>query len=219
MPRLARIVMPDYPHHIIQRGNRREKVFFSDQDKQTYLDYLYNQSKEKGVEFWGYCIMDNHVHFIAVPKEENALAKVLSETHKQYSRMINFRNKWIGHLWEGRFKSCVLSQKHLYAALRYIERNPVRAGIVKHAEDYPFSSARAHIHKTKDKMISDNFLIDEIKDWRDYLTDNSDDNNSNFFIKNVDIGRPLGDNRFIEKLEKITGRSLKKKKPGPKVNN
>ena len=87
------------------------------------------------LDFWAYCLMENHVHFIAVPRSKESFGKGFKEAHKHYSRMIHFRENWRGHLWEGRFKSHVLSEQHLYAAIRYVERNPVRAGIGKHAQD------------------------------------------------------------------------------------
>ena len=216
MARIARVVIPDYSHHIIHRGNRREKVFFNQDDKQAYLDSLTKYAEKYGIEFWAYCLMDNHVHFIAVPKKEDSFSRGLAQTHKDYTRRINFRNNWRGHLWEGRFKSCVLSQKHLYAAVRYIERNPVRAAMVKNAQDYPWSSAKAHVNRTKDKLLSDNFLVEEITSWKDYLSDDSDDKKGDLFVGHVDTGRPLGDEGFIKKLEAIVGRTLGRKKPGPK---
>lgn len=216
MARIARVVIPDYPHHIIHRGNRREKVFFDEDDKWTYIDFIIKQAKRCGIEFWAYCLMDNHVHFIAVPKKEDSFSRGLAQAHKDYTRRINFRNNWRGHLWEGRFKSCVLSEKHLYAAVRYVERNPVRAGIVRKAEDYPWSSAKAHVYKVQDRVVSDNFILEEIANWKEYLLDNSDDKNGKLFIGHVDTGRPLGDKEFIKKLEAFVGKSLRRKKPGPK---
>ena len=112
MARIARVVIPGYPHHIIHRGNRRERVFFNEEDKGVYLGFLTKQAQKHGMEFWAYCLMDNHVHFVAVPAEENSLARGFAQAHKDYTRRINFRNQWRGHLWEGRFKSCVLSQEH-----------------------------------------------------------------------------------------------------------
>ena len=103
MARIARVVIPDYPHHIIHRGNRREKVFFSEDDKQAYLDFLIKQARKHEIEFWAYCLMDHHVHFIAVPKKENSFARGLAQTHKEHTRRINFRNNCRGHLWERRF--------------------------------------------------------------------------------------------------------------------
>ena len=216
MARIARVVIPNYPHHIIHRGNRREKVFFTKSDKQAYLDFLMKQAKRCGIEFWAYCLMDNHVHFVAVPKKEDSFARGFAQAHKDYTRRINFRNNWRGHLWEGRFKSCVLSQNHLYAAVRYIERNPVRAGMVKRGQDYSWSSAKAHVYKTKDRLLSDNFMTEEITNWKEYLSDDTDDKKGDLFVGCVDTGRPLGDNDFIKKLEAVVGRTLRRKKPGPK---
>ena len=216
MARMARIVIPNNPHHILHRGNRREKIFLSDDDKMSYVKYLQIYAKSAGIDFWAYCLMDNHVHFIAVPREESSFASGFKEAHKHYTRMINFRENWCGHLWEGRYKSHVLSEKHLFSAIRYVERNPVRAGMVKKAEDYPWSSARAHIQKTKDTLLSDNFVIREISDWESYLTDKNNVIDESLFAKHANTGRPLGESSFIDKIEKMTGRLLHKKKPGPK---
>jgi putative transposase len=216
MARIARVVVPDYPHHVIHRGNRRERVFFDDHDRRAYLAYLREQAKRTGIEFWAYCLMDNHVHFIAVPKKEDSFARGFAQAHKLYTRRINFKQEWRGHLWEGRFKSCVLSEPHLYAAIRYVERNPVRAGIAKKAWDYPWSSASAHVFGKKDNLLSNNFVPDIITDWKNYLLDDRDDKNSRLFTSNADTGRPVGDESFIEKLEAITGRILRRNKPGPR---
>lgn len=216
MVRIARVVVPGYPHHIIQRGNRRQTVFFSDNDKKSYLDFLRIYAEQAGIEIRGYCLMDNHVHLIAVPETEESLAAGLAETHRRYTRMINFREGWRGYLWEGRFKSFPLSQNHLLATLRYIERNPIRAGIVARAEEYKWSSARAHVYSINDPLLSDNFAISDIKDWRAFISQENDENEANVFIKNANTGRPLGDSRFINEVERITGRSLRKQKSGPK---
>jgi len=157
MARMARVVIPNIPHHIVQRGNRSQKTFFSDKDKVFYLKLLHKYAEKEGLSFWAYCLMDNHVHLIVVPKREDSLAKGIGDTHKHYTRMINFRENWRGYLWQGRFSSFPLDEKYLYAAIRYVERNPVMAGLVKRAEDYEFSSAKAHVYKTKDFLLSDNF--------------------------------------------------------------
>ncbi len=216
MPRIARLVVPGHPHHIIQRGNRRQDVFFSDEDKLAYIDCLYTYAKEAGVSFWGYCLMNNHVHLIVVPEKEESLALGIGEAHRRYTRMINFREKWKGHLWQGRFISYVLDEKHVYAALRYVERNPVRAKIVNRAEDYRWSSAGVHTQKRKDKLLSDNFLTSEINDWSAYLSEEDKQEDVTILQKHSNTGRPLGGIKFIEKIEELLGRDLKKKKPGPK---
>ncbi len=216
MARVARVVVPGYPHHIVQRGNRCQEVFFSDYDREAYLDYLKIYAQPAGIHFWGYCLMDNHVHIIAVPDKEDSFAYGFSEAHRRYTRMVNFRENWRGYLWQGRFKSYPLSEFHLYAALRYIERNPVRAKIVKNAWDYRWSSAKAHVFKQRDPLLEDNFLVSEINDWEAYLSEEDKQEAVNLFKKHANSGRPLGDNKFIGMIEGLTGRILHKQKPGPK---
>lgn len=218
MARMARIVIPNIPHHITQRGNRSQRVFFSDKDKTAYLNLLHKHAQNAGLTFWAYCLMDNHIHLIAVPKKEDSLAKGIGDTHKYYTRMVNFRENWRGYLWQGRFSSFPLDEKYLYAAIRYVERNPVRAGMVKRAQDYEFSSAKAHVYKTKDFLLSDNFLIGEIKDWKAFLAGEDKQQDMKLFKKHARVGRPLGQEGFIENLEKTTGRILKPRKPGRKKN-
>lgn len=218
MARMARVVIPNIPHHITQRGTRSQKVFFTDADKRSYLELLLKHACKEGVSFWAYCLMDNHVHLIAVPEREDSLAKGIGETHKYYTRMINFRENWRGYLWQGRFSSFPMDEKHLYAAIRYIERNPVRAGLVEKAEDYEFSSAQAHVYKTEDPLLTDNFAVDEIKDWKAFLAEEDKENDQRLFRRHSRVGRPLGSEDFIVEIEKISGRRIRPLKPGRKRN-
>ncbi len=215
MPRIARLVVPGIPHHIIQRGNRKQRVFFKDEDKKAYLEILKAQCLRFGVAIWSYCLMDNHVHFVAVPEYKESLGHVFGQTHRHYTRMINFRQGWRGYLWQGRFQSCVLDEAHLYAAVRYVETNPVKAKMVTKAEDYPWSSAKARVLKLKDDLISDFFLVDEIKAWSEYLA-SINDKEIKLFENHLSSGKPLGSDEFIAKLEQQTGRILRRIKPGPK---
>lgn len=218
MGRIARVVLPEQPHHIIQRGNRRQDVFFSDEDKKKYLEILFEEiiKADNGIEIWSYCLMNNHVHLIVVPKSEKILARVIGEAHRKYTRHINFREGWRGYLWQGRFSSYPLNKTHLYAAIRYVERNPVRAGIAKKAEEYRWSSAPAHVFNEENKYLTGNFVIEEIKDWKEYLSQIDEEKDIEQLRKHSSTGRPMGDNNFIGVVEKITGRVLKKKKPGRK---
>jgi len=216
MPRMARVVIPGIPHHIIQRGNRRQTVFLSDDDREAYLEYLDLYAKPAGISFWGYCLMDNHIHLIAVPEREDSFAEGLSEVHKRYARMMNFRNEWRGHFWESRFKSHPLSERHLYAAIRYVERNPLRAKMVRVAQDYRWSSAKAHVYHAKDKLLDNIFSADEIKDWASFLATDDDPDDVTLLRKHANTGRPLGGNEFIVRLEVLSGKVLRRQKPGPK---
>ena len=216
MSRLARVVIPGLPHHIIQRGNRRQNVFFQTTDKRLYIRILAKHSLRAGIAIWAYCLMNNHVHFIAVPSKECSLAKGIGDTHREYTRIINFREGWKGYLWQGRFLSYPLDEKHLYSAMRYIERNPVRAGIVEKAEDYAWSSARAHIYGYNDHLVSGNFDKVGFVNWADYLKEEIA-SDIEAFNNHLKTGRPLGDMEFVKKVERLTGREIQKKKPGPKI--
>ena len=144
MVRLARITLPEIPYHVTQRGNRRQPVFFRNDDYRMYLRLLREQSERWGLRVWAYCLMTNHVHLLVVPETEQSLIRGLAETHRRYTCYVNFRKGWRGYLWQGRFASGPLDEGHLVAAMRYVERNPVEAGMVQTAMEYPWSSARAH---------------------------------------------------------------------------
>ncbi len=216
MARIARIVVPGLPHHVIQRGNRRQKVFFSDEDKLLYLKILRAQAEKKSLQFLAYCLMDNHVHFIVIPRFQESLSCGLGETHRRYTNLINIRENWKGYLWQGRFLSYPLDDSHLIAATRYVELNPVRAGIVRRAEDYRWSSARAHVLKIKDELVSGGNLPSFFTNWADFLNKNDMDAEETLLRKHAKTGRPLGDDGFIRDLERITGRALLIRRPGRK---
>jgi putative transposase len=216
MPRISRIIIPGCPHHIIQRGNRRQQVFFSDSDKALYMDLLKRQIDKHGFSVWAYCLMGNHIHLIAVPAQKNSFAKGFAEAHRKYTSLINIREDWKGYLWQGRFISYPLDEAHCYAAIRYVERNPVRAGLVAKAEDYPWSSARAHVYRSPDPLISRIPLEAAICDWASYLGQEDTEGNVREFIEHESTGRPLGSDDFIRRLEQSLGRTLAPKKRGRK---
>jgi putative transposase len=214
MARTARVVIAGLPHHVTQRGNRRQQVFFSGEDRLAYLQVLKEESDKWGLKIWAYCLMSNHVHLIVVPSAIESLAKSIGETHKRYTRMVNFREKWRGYLWQGRFSSFVLDEKYLYAAVRYVERNPIRAKLVDKAEEYQWSSAKSHVLKKEDTVLSSFYLIEEIKDWGEYLTVEESKNNLKLMRKHGITGRPLGSKEFIENWSVRLGKDLRPKKLG-----
>ncbi|TET39633.1 MAG: transposase [Planctomycetota bacterium] len=145
MPRFARIVMPGVPHHVTQRGNRRQQTFFTSEDYEEYLNLLGEWSRRASLSVWAYCLMPNHVHLLVVPEDANSLRQCISQVHCRYTRMINFREKWRGYLWQGRFASFPMDDSHMLAAARYILLNPVRAKLVDQADEWPYSSIHAHL--------------------------------------------------------------------------
>ncbi len=169
MARLARLVIPGLPHHITQRGNRRQQTFFGDDDYEAYLDLMAEWCREQGVEIWSYCLMPNHVHLIAVPKSEDGLRRAIGEAHRRYTRRINFREQWRGYLWQGRFASFVMDEPYLLAAARYVEWNPVRARLVEHPRQWRWSSAKAHLKGRDDRLVSVAPLLAMVGDWRAFL--------------------------------------------------
>ena len=216
MPRLARVILPGYPHHIIQRGNRRQDVFFCDGDYFFYLDLLKEWCKAEGIEIWAYCLMTNHVHLILKPGKNSNLSKAIAETHRRYTRMINFQKSWRGYLWQGRFSSYPMEQAYLLKAAAYVELNPVKAKMVKSAWDYRWSSAHAHINGNDPQGIVDaQKLLEICGEWKTYLMQ-SQPTLDKTFESHLNTGRPLGSVDFTKMAEQLLGRDLTKKKPGPK---
>ena len=145
MARLARVILPGYPHHITQRGNRRQDVFFKESDFEYYLALLKEWCAQEHIEIWSYCLMTNHVHLIVRPESTSNLGKAIGETHRRYTRMVNFRENWKGYLWQGRFASYPMDERWLLQAAAYVELNPVKAGMVNNAWDYKWSSVHTHL--------------------------------------------------------------------------
>lgn len=217
MARIARLVVPNYPHHITQRGNRRQPVFFSDDDYRAYIELLSEARENADVEVWAYCLMPNHVHIIATPNDEDGLRRFLGEAHRHYTRRINFREGWRGHLWQERFHSFVMDEPHLLAAARYVELNPVRAGLCRNAPQWPWSSARAHLQGADDGLVTVKPMLQMVPNWREYLRGRNDESTQDSFRLHSRTGRPLGTDSFLEHVEKQSGRRLRLRKPGRKA--
>ena len=215
MPRIARIVIPHYPHHITQRGNRRQSVFFNDEDYIFYKKTIAAALSQAQVALWAYCLMPSHVHLVVVPETEGGLCNLFRKAHRDYTRRINFREGWRGHLWQERFHSFVMDENYLLATVRYVELNPVRAGLCRCAEDWPWSSVHAHLKGEDDELVTVKPMLDLVNDWLEYL-DQQDRDEHKSIRMHTNTGRPLGEEALIAKVEAITGRDLRKKKPGPK---
>ena len=224
MPRLARSVCAQVPHHITQRGNRREQVFFTDEDRQAYLGWLKEYAEKHKVDILAYCLMTNHIHLVAVPRTEDGLQQTLKPLHMRYAQRINRTRGWKGHLWQGRFFSSALDEAYLWAAIRYVERNPVRARMVRKAENYRWSSAAAHCGLMHDDVLTTTSSwrkqFEAIGDWSAWLAQGDEPQELEVLRRNADKGLPCGSEKFIRKLEKLTGRGLQYRPQGrPRKND
>ncbi len=217
MARIARVVVPGFPHHITQRGSRRQRIFFSKHDFQYYLGLLRQAQDKIDVAVWAYCLMPNHVHLVVVPENENDLARFFGPAHRKYALSINHRMHWRGHLWQERFHSFVMDEPHLLAAIRYVELNPVRARLCASADEWKWSSARAHLQSRDDGLVQTKPMLERIGDWQAYLSNSDNMISDGTLRKHNQTGRPAGDDPFLTQLEALTKRNLKKLKPGPKA--
>ena len=197
------------------------ETFFCDEDYQEYLSLLEHWCGEFDVRIWAYCLMPNHVHLILVPSTAYGLRGAVAEVHRRYTRMINFREKWRGCLWQGRFASFVMSEKHLMGATRYVERNPVKANLVERAEDWRWSSAAAHCGGEVDSPAECDWLRDRTAGmsvtWSEHLSWTDEAELAAMMRQRESTGRPLGDKDFVKMIGDLLSRDILPKKPGPKA--
>jgi putative transposase len=192
------------------------KTFFNNGDYSAYLELLAEAKTKAGVSVWAYCLMPNHVHLVVVPQYEDSLARLFRFVHRQYSRRINFREKWKGHLWQERFHSFVMDERYLLATVRYTELNPIRARLCSEPSDWPWSSARAHFAGRDNSVVTVQPMLARVADWDAYLSPGERDEETADIRGHAGTGRPAGQDQFVEHLEALTGRDLRRKKPGPK---
>jgi len=216
MARMARVVAAGVPHHVTQRGNRRQQVFFREEDYAAYAALLAEGCRAAKVAVWAYCLMPNHVHLILVPSDADGLRAALAETHRRYTRQVNLREGWRGYLWQGRFASVAMDEPHLLACARYVELNPVRAKLARRPSDWRWSSARAHLDGKDDRLVAARPLLELVPDWAAFLRGGLRAEERDAIRAGERTGRPLGSPAFLRRLEKRLGRPLAKRKPGPK---
>jgi putative transposase len=210
MSRKARAVAVGYPHHITQRGNNREPVFFDDKDRVAYLQALRQYTEDCKVDIWAYCLMPNHTHLLAVPHAPDALAQAIGRTNLKYTRYINRKHYRTGRVWQNRFYSSIVdTDRYLWGVSRYIENNPVKAGLVACASDYPWSSAQHHLGDREDDLMKAGVWLrrEEQAEYRAFL-DEEDQRLSRHISKATLSGRPICGERTLAILEKALGRSF-----------
>jgi putative transposase len=216
MARLARLVIPGLPYHVTQRGNRRGTTFFDDDDFALYRELLAEAARAAGARVWAYCLMPNHVHLIVVPEDPDGLRGTFANAHRRYARLINARNRWTGHLWQGRYGAVAMDEAHLAHAARYVALNPVRARLCDRAEDWPWSSARAHLAGRDDELVEVAPLLERVGDFAAFLGTDEDQQATRALRMAETTGRPLGSTTWITALEERTGRALAAQKRGRK---
>jgi putative transposase len=215
MPRQARVVAEGVPHHVTQRGNNRQDTFFFADDRGFYIDTLGAKGREHGVTVLGYCLMTNHVHLVVVPQHRDSLARALGQTHGRYARWFNRRYRRSGHVWQNRFYSSALGSDRLISALAYVDLNPVRAGLVRQAEEYEWSSANVHLGRAEEDVLVDAWDYDPLgltESWADILGAGHEVDE---LREATHSGLPFGDAQFVREMEQKLERRLHRRSPGP----
>ena len=217
MARLARVMLPECPFHLTHRGNHRQNLFRGDDDRLEYLELLGAYARKFDMEVWAFCLMHNHVHLIAIGRRQDSIPKAIGNTHRVFSRRRNREREVTGHLWANRFFSTALDEPHLWTAVRYVELNPVRAGIVVSAPDYPWSSARLHSGPGVSKLLDPRRPFPgPIGDWAGWLALGIEEESARRIRRNTLAGRPCGNEAFLDRLESQLGRRVRRLKPGPR---
>ena len=212
MPRESRVVAVGIPHHITQRGNARQDVFTSDSLRRVYLDLLAEHSANNRLRILAYCLMTNHVHIVAVPAEVSSMANTFRHAHGRFSQSWNTLQNRSGHVWQNRYYSCPVEEAAIAKVTAYVEGNPVRARMVERAEDFEWSSARAHLGKATGEPILDMEWWRQRwtpENWRRVLADQPESAQDRDAIRRATfMGRPLGSPQFVSELEERLGRIL-----------
>jgi putative transposase len=221
MARALRLVVPEFAHHVRERGVRKGPIFYDDSDHLVYTRVLKEACAEHGMTIGAYCLMTNHVHLVAVPETGSSISKALHLAHTAYARYFNSKYGFVGHVWQARPDITVMDEAHTLNAIRYVERNPVRAGMVTRAEDYLWSSAAAHCGLRDDILFSGSFLPDGlIPNWSEWLRIDHTELEMKTIRHHTKTGKPWGTPEFLLQLESLTGRNLQPRNVGrPRAKN
>jgi putative transposase len=213
MARQARIVVPGAAHHVTQRGNNRQDIFFVDGDRRVYLCYLRESAVKYGLGVSAYCLMTNHVHLVVIPEREESLAKALGRAHLMYAQYVHRLHGRLGHFWQSRFYSCPMDDAHAHNAAAYVELNPVRAGLCGHAWEYPWSSAAVHCGDGQSPgllALDSWFRQMPPEEWKATLEAiGSSAETIECLRLHTRTGRPLGGDFFLSKLETLLNRRFR----------
>ena len=218
MPRRSRIVLSDTPHHIIQRGHNRQSVFACDEDYLYYLENLKEWKTNLGCKVYAYCLMTNHVHLVVDPGTETEnLALLLKRVAGRQTRYVNKLEKRSGTLWEGRYKSSPIeAEEYLLACNRYIELNPVRAGLVDAPEKYKWSSCRYKTGTEAQEWLDlDPFTLSLGSDgYKKWISSAIAEGEWELIREVAQRGQLTGSNRFVEEVDRRIGKRVAFRKQG-----
>ena len=225
MPRMARIVVPNLPHHIVQRGHNRNAVFVEEADYAYYLETLDHWKRELDVLVYSWCLMTNHVHLILSPGDDaDALGKLMKRLAGRQTRYVNKQEHRTGSLWEGRFKSSpIQTDSYLLQCCRYVELNPVKAGMVKRAEDYPWSSFRSKVGLEASTLLDHDPCYQAMSApeqlYRQFVEQGIPDEEQHFIHDRVQCNGLTGGSAFTDEVELRTGLRIEHRLPGrPRMN-
>lgn len=219
MARLPRIVLPGYPLHVVQRGNNRQACFFSEDDYLLYLKCVSDAAVRYGCFVHAYVLMTNHVHLLVTPTTKQSISTALQSVGRSYVRYINMTYRRSGTLWEGRYKSAVVdSERYLLACSRYIELNPVRAGMVDRPDDYRWSSYHCNALGVLDELVTPHTIYNDLGSsdnerqaaYRSMISACADTVDVNAIRHVTGQGAVLGDDRFLAQIEAVLGRRVSK---------
>ena len=217
MPRKRRFILPNIPHHTIQRGNNRQSIFFEKEDYDYFLGRLKQLSRENGVEIGSYCLMTNHIHLLTYPATEAGMIKCMKMVCQHYTQYVNKKYKRTGKLWENRYKIHWVDPEREWVLARYIEKNPLRAGLVRQAEEYPYSSARRNLLGSRNGLIRREIVTERNRaGYREFF--HEDDFKEQALTEEINLrveqGKAFGGENFISRLGELLGISVDYRKRG-----
>ncbi|MEM8833293.1 MAG: transposase [Pseudomonadota bacterium] len=216
MARQARIIVQNHPHHISQRGNRGESIFFEKDDFSTYMEILQKSLKDFDLDLLSFCLLPNQIHLLITPKEKDDLSRCIGETNRQYTRYINQKKDWTGHLFQNRFFSYAMDDQFVLRAARFIETLPVTAQITEKPQNYLWSSAKFRIKTIENSPIKPFNMFHLDQNWESFLNRLMDPEELKKIQTHLQTGRPRGNSLFLDMVEKEIGRTVRPQKRGRK---
>ena len=217
MARLPRLLLPGQAHHLMLRGNNRQAIVMNDGDRQQFLDFLREGARTNQVAIHAYALMDNHLHLLATPEDEQGISKLMQSLGRRYVAWFNHRYERSGTLWEGRFRATVIdSERYFLACMRYIELNPVRAGLVRAPEDYSWSSCASHLGRRSDALLHEHLLYWTLGNtpferevaYRELLMEGCAESERQCITQATLKGWPLGSASFLKAVADQTQRRV-----------